>query len=140
MYAGQTNRGWGSVGGKPFGLQRVAWTGVVPFEIHHVALTKDGFDLTFTKPVDRASVTESAIASKSHTYAYFSNYGSPEVDQRAEAVAKVSLSPDGKTVSVTGPDLAPGRVYELRADGITSADGEPVLHPDAYYTVNELVK
>ena len=140
LYAGQTNRGWGSVGGKPYGLQRITWTGDVPFEVHHVALTADGFDLTFTRPVDPGTVTPDAIASKSHTYVYFSNYGSPEVDQRAEKISKVSLSPDGKTVSVSGPDLAPGRVYEFRTDGIKSADGTPVLHPEAYYTLNELVK
>src|SRR5262249_30275357 len=49
--AGQTARGWGSVGGKPYGLQRLIYNGVVPFEIHSMKLTKTGFDLTFTKPV-----------------------------------------------------------------------------------------
>ena len=36
--------------------------------------------------------------------------------------------------------LAKGRVYEIRLSGVTTVDGEPVLHPDAYYTLNELVK
>ena len=31
-----------------------------------------------------------------------------------------------------------GRVYEIRLDGLYSTDGEPVLHPEAYYTLNEL--
>lgn len=140
LYVGQTNRGWGSVGGKPYGLQRLNWTGTLPFEIHHIALTKTGFDLVFTKPIDPASVNPQAFASKSHTYAYYSNYGSPELDQKAEAITNVRLAADGKTVSLTGPELKPGRVYELRADGLTSTDGEPVLHPEAYYTLNELVK
>ena len=30
--------------------------------------------------------------------------------------------------------------YEIRLDGLTTAEGEKVLHPEAYYTVNELVK
>ena len=34
LYVGMTNRGWGSVGGKPYGLQRLVYTGVLPFEIH----------------------------------------------------------------------------------------------------------
>src|SRR5919202_603728 len=55
LYAGQTDRGWGSVGGKTFGLQRLVYTGVVPFEIHAMKLTRDGFDLTFTKPLDKTS-------------------------------------------------------------------------------------
>ena len=44
-------RGWGSVGSRPQGLQRLDYTGVMPFEIHAVKLTHDGFDLTFTKPL-----------------------------------------------------------------------------------------
>jgi hypothetical protein len=39
LFAGQTNRGWGSLGGKPYGLQRLAYTGVLPFEIHNLKLT-----------------------------------------------------------------------------------------------------
>ena len=34
LYVGMTNRGWGSLGGKPFGLQRLVYTGVLPFEIY----------------------------------------------------------------------------------------------------------
>ena len=55
LYVGMTNRGWGSLGGKPYGLQRLVYTGVLPFEIHEMKLTKDGFDLTFTKPLDAAT-------------------------------------------------------------------------------------
>src|SRR5581483_9017527 len=52
LYAGMTNRGWGSVGGKPYGLQRLVYTGVPPFEIETMKLTPAGFELRFTKPVD----------------------------------------------------------------------------------------
>jgi hypothetical protein len=31
-------------------------------------------------------------------------------------------------------------VYDIRLNGVKSADGEVVLHPEAYYTLNELVK
>ncbi|MCA9086992.1 MAG: hypothetical protein KDA81_23310, partial [Planctomycetaceae bacterium] len=33
MIVGGTNRGWGSVGPKPFALERIDWSGEVPFEI-----------------------------------------------------------------------------------------------------------
>lgn len=36
--------------------------------------------------------------------------------------------------------LKPGRVYELHLDGLQSEDGDAVLHPDPYYTLNELVR
>jgi hypothetical protein len=50
----------------------------------------------------------------------------------------VSVSADGKKVSLTVKGFRKGRVYELHLDGVKSADGSPVLHPEAYYTLNEI--
>ena len=33
-----------------------------------------------------------------------------------------------------------GHVHELRLEGVRSTDGEPLLHKDAYYTLNRLPK
>jgi hypothetical protein len=141
LYVGQTNRGWGSLGGKPYGLQRVNFAGTTPMEIHHITLTKDGFDFTFTKKLDPATVTkEDAFAVKSFTYVYWSTYGCPETDTQAEKVTAVKLSSDQKTVSVTVPNRKRGRVYDFGLNGVKASDGEAVLHPEAYYTLNELVK
>jgi hypothetical protein len=139
LYAGMTNRGWGSLGGKPFGLQRLVYTGVLPFEILAMKLTKEGFDLTFTKPLDPATAEKLAAYSvQSFTHNYWGTYGSPEVDRRAEKVQRVTVSPDRRSVSLAMTGFRPGRVYELHLDGIKSSDGDPVLHPEAYYTLNEI--
>jgi hypothetical protein len=139
LYAGQTDRGWGSLGGKSYGLQRLVYTGVLPFEIHAMKLTRKGFDLTFTKPLDPKSAERVAAYSvQSFTYYYWSTYGSPEVDRRAEKVESVRLSADRRTASLAVSGLRPGRVYELNLDNVRSADGDAVLHPEAYYTLNEL--
>jgi hypothetical protein len=139
MYIGQTNRGWGSLGGKDYGLQRIVYTGVEPFEIHSMKLTKTGFDLVFTQPVDLlAGQKLETYTVKSFTHYYWSTYGCPEIDTRVESVTKVSLSKDGKTVSLAVGDLRPGRIYELRLEGLRNTAGEPVLHPEAYYTLNQL--
>jgi hypothetical protein len=138
LYVGETNRGWGSVGGKPYGLERVTWTGGVPFEVHHVAVTPAGFDLTFTKPVGAAAADAVTVAS--FTYPYWSKYGAPETDQRADPVTAVTRSADGKTLSVGVSGLRKGRVYEIASKGVRSAAGEAVLHPEAYYTLNEVPK
>jgi hypothetical protein len=139
LYVGMTNRGWGSVGPKPYGLQRLAYTGVLPFEMHDVKITKAGFDVTFTKPLDAATAEKlEAYSLSSFTHHYWGTYGSPEVDKKAEKVKSVSVSADRKTVSLTvdGARL-PGRIYELHLEGVKSADGDPVLHPEAWYSVNE---
>lgn len=139
LYAGMTSRGWGSVGGKPFGLQRLIYTGELPFEIHAVHLTRDGFELTFTKPLDSTIADKlTAYGVQSFTYNYWSTYGSPEVDKRAEKVEAVHVAADGRSVTLGVPGLRRGRVYELHLDGVRSADGMAVLHPEAYYTLNNL--
>jgi hypothetical protein len=139
LYAGQTNRGWGSVGGKPYGLQRLVYTGLLPFDIYSMRLTKEGFDLTFTKPLDPASAEQVKNYSLlSFTHHYWGTYGSPEVDRRAEKVTGVKLSADRRKVSLAAAGFRPGRVYELHLEGIRSAEGDAVLHPEAYYTLNDL--
>lgn len=139
LLAGQTNRGWGSAGGRPYGLQRVAFTGTVPAEIHHITLTKAGFDLTFTKPMDPETAAK-AVPVESYTYVYSSAYGCPETDRRAETVTASRLSDDGLTLSLTVPGLRPGRVYALRPEVIRTSSGERLLHPEAYYTLNQLAR
>jgi hypothetical protein len=139
LYAGQTNRGWGSLGGKDYGLQRIVYTGVEPFEIHSMKLQPGGFDLTFTQPVDRAIAEKLASYSLvSFTYYYWPTYGSPEVDRQTENIVKTQVGADGKTVSLSVVNLRPGRVYELRPEGVRSAGGEPLVHPEGYYTLNQL--
>lgn len=140
VFAGQTNRGWGSIGGKPFGLQRLQYSGTVPFEVHHISLTAKGFKLTFTKPVDEKTIAKKPVSVSSFTYTYESRYGGPEVDTRAETVGEATLSDDGKTLFIPVENLRKGRVYEFRIDGPKSRDGENLLHAEAYYTLNHLVK
>jgi hypothetical protein len=78
MYVGQTSRGWGATGRAPYGLQRLVWTGKVPFEAHHVSARPDGFEITFTQPVDRATASDPAsYAVNSFIYKYHHVYGSP---------------------------------------------------------------
>jgi hypothetical protein len=139
LYVGMTNRGWGSLGGKAEGLQRLVYTGVVPFEIATLGLVPEGFAVTFTKALNPTAAARSGSYSvQSYTYNYWSTYGSPEMDRKAERINGLTVSPDRRRVTLRLAGLRRGRVYEVHLDGIRSASGEPLLHPDGYYTVNEL--
>src|SRR4029077_7296612 len=82
MFVGGTNRGWGSRGPKPGSLDRVVWTGKVPFEIQEMRAKPDGFELTFTKPVDPKTASDiNSYKLETYAYIYQAQYGSPEVDQ-----------------------------------------------------------
>jgi len=136
MFVGMSNAGWGSQGGSPWGLQRIVWTGKVPFEIHEMHAMPDGFELTFTKPVDPATMNKpQAYKMTSYTYRLRSNYGGPEEDTRQLTIQSVKVSSDGKRVRLTIDPLRAGYVHELHITGAKSADGVELLHPEAYYTL-----
>jgi len=139
LFVAETNRGWGSVGGQPFGLQRVVYTGRVPLEIHSMCITPTGWDLHFTLPIDRAKAAEAATYFlESYTYHHWSTYGSPEIDKKENAITAIHVSDDGKTVSLTVPKRDKEHVFHLQLKGLTTPDGTPLLHADAYYTMNEV--
>jgi hypothetical protein len=141
LYVGMTNRGWGSVGGKPYGLQRLVYTGVLPFEIKEMKLTSNGFVLNFTKSLDIKTAGDlKAYNLESFTHHYWGTYGSPEMDHKAEKIEALKFSPDGAQVSLKVSGFRPGRIYELHLDGVKSTDGDALLHPVGYYTLNEIPK
>ena len=134
-----TNRGWGSVGSKSFALQRLVWTGKTPFEVKDIHAKPDGFELTFTQPVDPQSAgAPGSYAMNTFTYIYQSNYGSPEVDQTTPTVRGVTVAPDGLSARLVVDGLVEGHVHEMHFAGVRSAAGKPLLHNVAYYTLNAL--
>lgn len=136
LIVGGTSRGWGSRGNKPFALERCVWTGKVPFEIHEMRAKPDGFELTFTENVDPATAGDvKNYKMKTYTYIYQAAYGSPEVDHTTPTISKVQVGADGKSVRLFVGPMQPGHVHELNAS-VNSADGTPLLHRDAYYTLN----
>jgi hypothetical protein len=139
LVCGGTNRGWPVRGIKPFALERVEWSGKMPFEINRITITPTGFHVTFTKPVD--TVTGRAPASyaiSAFTHPYHPGYGGPEIDQHEAVVKHVMLADDGLSASVTLDRLQKGFVYEFDLAALRSRDGEPLLHRNAFYTVNEI--
>jgi len=139
MFVGETNRGWWSIGTRPYGLQRIVFTGETPFEVNEMKARPDGFELTFTKPVDPQTASSLAsYAMTSYTHHRFEKYGSPEIEQQDLAVTKATMAADGLSVALTIGGLRPTFVHELKLDGIRGVDGQPLLHPVAYYTLNSI--
>lgn len=141
MFVGGTSRGWGSRGTQPYSLERLDWTGRTPFEILSMHVLPDGFELTFTEPVDpRTAGDPKSYKLQSYTYIYQSSYGSPEVDHTDPQITGATVSKDGRSVKLTVDGLVPGHVHELHADGVRSQNDAPLLHAEAYYTLNFLPK
>lgn len=141
VFVGLTNRGWSSLGTASYGLQRLVWTGEVPFEIKEMRAMPDGFELVFTKPVDRQSAMEiSSYEVSSHTYLYQSTYGSDEIQKQSLTVNKATVSKDGLRVHLNIDGLRELFVHELSAPKVRSRDDEPLLHSHAWYTLNRIPK
>jgi hypothetical protein len=140
LWIGETSRGWGSVGGRPQGLERLVWRGEIPFEIAKMELTQSGFELTFTKPVDVASASSpKAYLFRHDYYKYDRAYFAPIVGAGVDEITSVKVSGDGRKVAVELSGLIPERIYQVDLQGIKAADGSELLHSSAYYTLNHLV-
>ncbi|MCY4205853.1 MAG: plastocyanin/azurin family copper-binding protein [Bacteroidetes bacterium] len=138
MMVGQTSRGWAATGGKPYSLQRVVWTGKIPFEIHTVRAMPDGFAITLTQLADISAIKASSFAVESFTYKYHSNYGSPPINIAEHPVKTTIISEDSLEIRLVLENLREGYIYSISAEGIQSSDGLPLLHPTAFYTLNRL--
>jgi len=141
MFVGSTNRGWGSRGTKPFAVERLDWTGKTPFEILEMKADPEGFRLVFTEPVDaKTAAAVDSYKMTTYTYIYQSSYGSPEVDHTEPTITAAEVSDDGREVLLKVDGLQRGHVHELHVPGVRSQAGLPLLHQEAYYTLNYLKK
>lgn len=140
LFVGETNRGWGSAGEANEGLQRLTWSGAMPFEMRTVKAMPDGFEIEFTKPVDRKSAEDLAsYRVESFIYKYQPVYGSPTINKEALPLKGVKVSEDGMKARIVVGDLRKYYIHQLTLDGVRGVEGSySLVHPIAYYTLNNI--
>ena len=139
LYTGGSDRGWGARGGKPYCFEKLEWTGKVPFEVNEMRAKPDGFELTFTQPLDAKSAGDVASYSmRAFTYAYREDYGGPEIDEVLPKIESATVAADGRSVRLKVAPLTQGHVHELHLDGVRNDQGQALLHAVGYYTLNEI--
>jgi len=140
LFAGETNRGWGSAGEATEGIQRLVWNNKIPFEMRSIKAMPDGFEIAFTKPVDKKYALDLASYSvESFIYKYHSVYGSPPVNSQKCNVKGVRVSADGLTARIIVSGLRKGYIHNITLDGIRSQENYySLVHPTAYYTLNNI--
>lgn len=139
MFVGMTSRGWGSTGKDNFGLQRLVWNGLTPFEINTIHAKSDGFEISFTQAVDVKSVKNAAsYALRSYIYKYHHQYGSPIINVNELKIKGISVSPDKKTIRISMDGIKQFYIHEFILKGVLNEEGEPLLHETAYYTLNQI--
>lgn len=140
LFVGMTSRGWRSVGPEMQGLERLVYNGEIPFEMKAVRAMPDGFEIEFTKPVEREGAEDLAsYAGQSFTYKYHSVYGSPPVNIEELDIRGVRVSKDGYRVRLVVDGLRRHYVHQLILEGIRSEEQDsPLVHGAAYYTLRNI--
>lgn len=141
MFVGLTNRGWSSLGTASYGLQRLVWTGKIPFEILEMRAKPDGFELQFTRRIDPLIASNpDSYRMSSYTYLYHGVYGSDEIQTKTVTIDRAVVAKDGLSVRLHTSGLRPCFVHELDASAILDVNGHPLLHSIACYTLNAIPK
>jgi hypothetical protein len=137
LWVGFTGRGWAA--GE--GLKKVTFTGIVPSEIKSINLLKDGFRVTFTKPMDKVTASNPDSYSIRHfELAWHAAYGTSPSNNTNVKPTVATLSDDGLSVDLKLPELLREKIYEFRVDGLRTKASAAIEHPLAFYTLNRLVK
>ena len=130
LFAGFTNRGWGGLA-PGNGVSRLRWTGAVPLEYQSIHLLQDGFEIGFTKPLEKAPEL-AQISVRAYDYNWWWDYGSPLMHEHALAATSAVLSADGKTLVVRCTGLEAGYAVRFKLEGAG------LLHDEFDYTINQL--
>lgn len=109
-------QGWQTKAAKIAGLDRVRFTGKPVDSVVNLATDTAGVHLTFSEELDRKEAEDlQNWSAKRWNYIYSEDYGSPDVfpndkSKRGREEVKITaakLSADGRTVTLSIPDLKP---------------------------------
>ena len=102
--------------------------------MENIHLIKDGFEITFTKPLDSFP----KITGQKYDYNWWWEYGSPQQHTAPLTVRNIAPSADGKKLTVKFNELEAGKCVILTINDATSQDGESLLHNQVSYTINKM--
>lgn len=140
LFVGESNRGWGSAGDSNQGLQKLIWNNRLPFEMRTIKVMPDGFEIEFTKPVDKKYTEDIASYTvESHTYKYHAVYGSPAVNILKHTIKGVKVSPDGMKARIIVDNMRKHYVHTITLEGVRDQENSySLIHPTAYYTLHNI--
>ncbi|HEX2131074.1 MAG TPA: family 16 glycoside hydrolase [Actinophytocola sp.] len=141
VYLGGLGAGgnWGQEGKLTHGLQKLTPNGVTAFDMKSMKATRNGFRITYTKPLSAETIDGLADAYEVEQWRYAATeaYGGPKVDQETLEVTSAKVSRDRRTVTLRVDGLQPDRVVYLHSPRPFTAEGGAELwSTEAWYTLN----
>ena len=145
---GCKNRAWAALGPYESSLDVVSWTGKTPFEVKAVYAKPDGFELTFTQPVNREFASDpEAYDVMQYNYRYHQAYGSKEYDHDGKensatsiTVTRAEVSRDRLKVRLRVEGWKPRYVTMIRPYDVENDEGDTLWNDTFYYTLNSIPK
>ncbi|MEX2568581.1 MAG: hypothetical protein WD431_21750 [Cyclobacteriaceae bacterium] len=141
LWVGQIAHGWRG----DQGIQRISYTGNPPMDISAMNLTREGFKLTFTQPLEKTiALQKDNYQMRQYFYEYKKKPFDEPVDKSTQSdlktvpIENIGISSDHKTINLTLGELKPGYVYELKLNNILSKEGRPLDNNLICYTLNNL--
>lgn len=139
IYIGSiSDSGW--IGGQNTGsIVKLKGNGQRPNGIREIRATRDGFDIEFFAPVDRARATNPEHYSISgYTRVWGGAYATPDSDRHRCKVSAIELSADARTVQLTVEGRKfPNYVYDISCREV--ADADKPLWPDyGFFTLHKI--
>ncbi len=136
---------WQSNASRITGFDRVRYTGRKVYSVRGVKATQGGVELSFTEPLDPASVTDlQNWSGKRWNYERAEHYGSPEfqvTDPKKQGrepldITAAKLSADGRAVTLAISDFKPVMQESIKWD-LKAKDGTAVAQ-EIQHTVHEV--
>ena len=127
---------WAGNATYPGGLYRLRATGQPMHLPVGLNATKSGLKLTFTEPLDAASLDVKNLQIKTWSLKRTKDYGSKHYDERLLEVRGAKLSGDSKTITLDVAELRPTWCMEINFS-LRSAEGTPI-QGTIHNTIHEL--
>lgn len=127
---------WAGSASAPGGFHRIRRSesaAHVPLAIH---AGKGSLSVTFSDPLDPASVKPESFTLKVWSLKRSSNYGSGHVDEHPLAIASAATDKDARTVKLDIPQLQPTQCYELNVK--VRAPGGASIERSIHGTIHQL--
>jgi len=137
LWVGQTDHGWPGARG----IQRISWTNKAPLDVKEMHLTKTGFDLVFTRPLEADSASQAgSYPAQRYYYEYHAAPGAKQLELENITPKTVTVSEDRTKVTIEFDPLTPWRLYQFDLKALKAEDGAPIANPLVIYTLNHLLE
>jgi hypothetical protein len=130
--------GWAGNAAAPGGFHRIRRhekPAHLPLTLH---AAKGALSVTFSEPLEAASVNRDAFALKVWSLKRTANYGSKHYEEKPVEIESARLSTDGRIVTLDIPMLSPTHGYELKVN-VQGRDGARVVR-SLHGTIHQLAE